>query len=231
MRTNDRPGAGLAGDGGGVLGTIKEQASSALSAQKGRAADGITAVIEAIRQTGGQLKEKNSTLAGYADSAAGQLERWSKELRDRDVSELMEGVSTFARRRPAVFIGGGLMIGLAAARFLKSSAQSSSSSSNYSERGGYAPSSRGQFGGSRSQQFAPGSGSTSPSMNSTPGGGSMGAPRWAESSESTGETGSRGSMHVGGRGDSPTSSDVGADQPTLRSPRAPRPRARTTDER
>lgn len=224
MPTNDRPGAGLAGDGGGLLGTIKEQASSALSSQKGRAADGITAVIEAIRQTGGQLKDKNSTLAGYADSAAGQLERWSKELRDRDLSELMEGVSTFARRRPAVFIGGGLMIGLAAARFLKSSAQSSSSASNYSDQGGYSPSSRGRFSGPGSQHFAPGSASTSPSMNSTRGGG------W--SSESTGATGSTGSMNVGGRrSDSTASSDVGADQPGTRSSRAPRTRARTTDER
>src|SRR4051812_20678681 len=154
MPNNDRPGA--AGDGGGIMNTIQQQASSALSSQKNRAADGITAVIEAIRQTGGQLKEKNGALAGYADSAAGQLERWSTQLRDRDVSELMGDVTTFARRRPAVFIGSGLIIGLAAARFLKSSAPSSGGSNYWSGNEGYSSSGMGRSSsgmGQSSQRF------------------------------------------------------------------------------
>jgi hypothetical protein len=121
MPTNERPGAGAPPDSAGLMQSIQRQATSALSTQKDRAADGITAVIEAVRHTGDQLREKNGTIAGYADSAVGQLERWSSQLRDRDVSELIDDVGAFARRRPAVFVGGGVALGLLAARFLKSS--------------------------------------------------------------------------------------------------------------
>jgi hypothetical protein len=108
--------------------TIREQATTRLTSQKGRAADGLGSVVEAIRQTGQQLREKNGTLAGYADSAATQLEGWASSLRDRDVSDIVEDVKTFARRRPAVFLGSGVVLGIIAARFLKSSAPSSASS-------------------------------------------------------------------------------------------------------
>ncbi len=125
MPMNDTPGTPTSA--GGLKHTIQQQASSALSVQKNRAADGMTAVIEAVRQAGNQMRDKNGTLAGYADTAAGQLERWSSQLRDRDVSELMDDVTAFARRRPALFVGGGVALGLVAARFLKSSAPNRSS--------------------------------------------------------------------------------------------------------
>jgi len=119
---NDSTGTANTTPGGGLRQAIQQQASSALSAQKSRAADGMTAVIEAVRQAGNQLRDKNGTLASYADNAAGQLERWSSQLRDRDISDLMDDVTTFARRRPALFVGSGVAVGLVAARFLKSSA-------------------------------------------------------------------------------------------------------------
>src|SRR3954471_16658562 len=121
MPTNESPGRSSA-DAGGFMQTIQQRAGSALGTQKTRAADGITAVVEAVRHTGEQLREKNGALAGYVDSAASQLERWSSQLRDRDMNDLMNDVTSFARRRPAVFVGGGVALGLLAARFLKSSA-------------------------------------------------------------------------------------------------------------
>lgn len=122
MPMNERSGAGANGGGQGLMHSLQQQASSALSSQKVRAADSMKTVIDAVRQTGESLREKNGTIAGYADSAASQLERFSTQLRDRDVSELMDEVSAFARRQPALFIGGGVALGLVAARFLKSSA-------------------------------------------------------------------------------------------------------------
>jgi len=107
--------------GNGLMDTIRDQATTRLTSQKARAADGLGGVVEAIRQTGQQLREKNGTLAGYADNAAGQLEQWASNLRDRDVNELVDDVKRFAQRRPAVFIGGGVALGLVVARFLKSS--------------------------------------------------------------------------------------------------------------
>jgi hypothetical protein len=203
MPMNERPVAGGNGGGQGLMHSIQQQASSALSSQKDRAADGIKSVIDAVRQTGESLREKNGTIAGYADSAASQLERLSTQLRDRDVSELMDEVSAFARRQPALFIGGGVALGLVAARFLKSSApgrmNTSSGMSNAGTRG--ASNWSGPTGQS-AQQFA-----TAGSSSVIGGADTMG---------STGEPGAAG---------------IAADRTSSRTPRTPRPRARTTDER
>lgn len=123
--SSTRPKEGNSTAGSGLMDTIRQQANSRLSSQKGRAADSLGSVVEAIRQTGQQLKDKNGTLAGYADNAATQVERFASSLRDRDVSDIVDDVKMFAQRRPAVFLGTGVAIGLIAARFLKSSAPSS----------------------------------------------------------------------------------------------------------
>lgn len=123
---NDSPtGAGTStggsGTGTGMMDKIREQATTRLSSQKDRAADGLGSVVEAVRQTGQQLREKNPALAGYADRAAEQLERFASDFRNKDVNALLQDVRTFAQRRPAVFLGGAVALGVAAARLAKSS--------------------------------------------------------------------------------------------------------------
>jgi hypothetical protein len=113
---------------GKLMNTLREQASSRLSSQKDRAADGLTSVVEAVRQTGQQLREKNGGLASYVDSAAAELERWGSHLRTHDVADIANDIKAFARRRPAMFLGGGVALGLIAARFLKSSGEGSGTS-------------------------------------------------------------------------------------------------------
>jgi hypothetical protein len=108
----------------GLIDTLREQTTSRLTAQKDRAADGLGSITEAIRKTGEQLRGSNAALADYADSGAAQLERWAANLRDRELPELLEDVKGFARRRPAVFLGIGVAVGVAAARLMKSSGQS-----------------------------------------------------------------------------------------------------------
>ena len=112
---------GNTGGRSGLGETLRNQVSSRISSQKDRAAEGLGSVVEAVRQTGQQLRGKNDALAGYVDSAATHLERWSSQLRDRDVSDVVDDVKMFARRRPALFLGGGLALGAIAARILKSS--------------------------------------------------------------------------------------------------------------
>jgi hypothetical protein len=182
MPTNESPGSG-SNAGTGFMETIQQRAGSALDSQKSRAVDGITAVVEAVRRTGDQLREKNGAMAGYVDSAAGQLERWSSQLRDRDMNELMDDVTSFARRRPAVFVGGGVALGLLAARFLKSSA----------------PHTRSATTGQLTQSFA-----TSQSSAA---------------------------MSRGRAGAESTAAGIAADRTGSRTPRTPRSRPQTTDER
>jgi hypothetical protein len=123
MAAKDFPASGAtSAESNGLLGTIREQATSRLSAQKDRAADGLASVVEAVKQTGQQLRDRNPALSGYADGAAAQLERWASAVRENDVSELVDDLKTFARKRPALFLGGAAALGAIAARMVKSSA-------------------------------------------------------------------------------------------------------------
>src|SRR3954454_12540299 len=209
MPMNERSGAGGNGGGQGLMHSIQQQASSALSSPKDRAADGMKSVIDAVRQTGESLREKNGTIAGYADTAASQLERFSNQLRDRDVSELMDEVSAFARRQPALFTGGGVALGLVAARFLKSAAPDGMTSSGMSNAGARRAANWSTPTGQSTQQFAT-----------------------AGSSSSVGNTGTIGSTgSTMGSTIEPDAASIAADRTSSRTPRTPRSRARTTDER
>jgi hypothetical protein len=104
-----------------LVGQLREQATARLSDQKNQAAATLTSLVEAVRHTGQQLGEKNATLAKYAETTAGELERWSSQLKDRDVPQLLDDAKHFARRQPGVFLGISAAVGLLAVRFLKSS--------------------------------------------------------------------------------------------------------------
>jgi hypothetical protein len=105
---------------------VQERAGERLSTQKDRAAEGVTTVAHAVRQTAAQLREaKREPFAKYVDSGAQQLERFSEFLRNKDAAELWRDAQAYARRRPAVFVGSAFAVGLLAARFLKSSGSAS----------------------------------------------------------------------------------------------------------
>jgi hypothetical protein len=92
-----------------------------LDAQRERAATGLGSMVDALRESGRQLQGQNATMASYVDGAASQLERFSGGIRERDVKQMVRDVETFARERPAIFLGSAFALGLAMARFLKSS--------------------------------------------------------------------------------------------------------------
>lgn len=107
---------------GQMVGQAREQVSSRLAGQKDRAAEGLTSVAQALRHTGQQLRDQDQqAFTGYIDSAASQVERISNYLRDNDLGRLVDDVERFARRQPALFLGGTFMLGVLGARFLKSS--------------------------------------------------------------------------------------------------------------
>jgi hypothetical protein len=107
---------------GQVVDQARQQVSSRLVDQKDRAADGLTNVAHALRQTSQQLREQDQqAVTGYIESAASQVERVSNYLRHNDLGGLIDDVEQFARRQPALFLGGTFVLGLLGARFLKSS--------------------------------------------------------------------------------------------------------------
>jgi hypothetical protein len=112
------------------LGDIKEQvagqATGRLEDQKTAASSGIGSVAHAFRQTGHTLRgQEQEGVAQYVEQAADRLEQFSHYLGEHDLRELARDAEQFARREPALFLGGAFAIGMLAARFLKSSGSNS----------------------------------------------------------------------------------------------------------
>ncbi len=113
---------------GQVVDQARGVVASRVSDQKSRAAESLHNVAGALRQTSQQLQQQDQAgVTDYVDSAANQLERLSGYLQHTDVGDLLDDVERFARRQPSVFLGGAFVLGLTAARFLKSSRRSSRS--------------------------------------------------------------------------------------------------------
>lgn len=105
-----------------------DKVASRVDLQKDRAAQGLGGVAQALRQASDQLRgqQQGAAVHEYVASAANQVERLSDYLRSTDTREMITGLERFARRQPALFVGGAFMLGLLGARFLKSSSPSDS---------------------------------------------------------------------------------------------------------
>jgi hypothetical protein len=104
---------------------VATQATEKLSGQKEVATDSLNTVAHAFRQTGAQLRDNDQLgIAGYVERAADQVEQFAGYLGDRDLRSIARDAEAFARREPALFLGGAFALGVVAARFLKSSSQS-----------------------------------------------------------------------------------------------------------
>ena len=109
---------------GAVMDQTRHRAFDMMDEQKTRAADGLGSVASALRQTGDNLSSGDQTQFGdLAHRAADAVERFSGDLRDKDIDELLYQAEDFARREPEVFLGGAVLLGLLAARFFKASSR------------------------------------------------------------------------------------------------------------
>lgn len=110
-----------------AVGQVKEKATSVIGEQKTTLASGIHTVADSIRQVGENLSNSgdNNQVAAlaskYGESLAGQIEKFSSYIDERELRELARDVEQFARRQPLLFVGGAFTLGVLAARFLKSS--------------------------------------------------------------------------------------------------------------
>ena len=85
----------------------------------------IRAVAEQLRRSGNELRQKedNGQAAQLTSQAADRLERLGSYLEQVSGDEVMRDVESFARRRPWMLAGVGLLAGAAAARFMKASSE------------------------------------------------------------------------------------------------------------
>ena len=109
---------------GHLAAQVQQTTQAQLAAQKVQAAGALGGIAQTVRQVGDQMRQSGQApLAQYADGAAHQIEQTSHYLNNSSVEQLVGDLERFARRQPAIFIAGGLLVGLAAARFLRSTTQ------------------------------------------------------------------------------------------------------------
>jgi len=103
------------------------QARSMLDEQMQAAAGQVEGFAKALRKTSEQLDAQDQAAAArYVERTAEGLDSFSNTLRDQDLDSLTTQVQDYAKRQPAVFLGGAIAAGFLVARFLKSSAPSAS---------------------------------------------------------------------------------------------------------
>jgi hypothetical protein len=126
------------GAAGQVAAQAREQATSQLESQKGRAVDTLVTVAQALRQTGQQLQQQEQgAVGGYVEQAAERVERMTNYLRAREVPDLIAETQDFARRQPGLFVTGALALGFLGARFLMSSGQRAAQRRSASSHNGW----------------------------------------------------------------------------------------------
>jgi hypothetical protein len=103
---------------GQAKGRLKEQVDQR-STDAGRQ---ITTTASDVRSVAEELRTQGKdTPARYADQAADRVERAGQWLENADGDQILRDVEDFARRNPWAVAAGGLVLGLAASRFLKAS--------------------------------------------------------------------------------------------------------------
>lgn len=109
---------------GQAFSQAREQVTTRLDAQKDRAADGLKQAAQAIRQTGQQMREQDQAapLADYTSQAAEKVEGFASFLEARDTKQILSETERLARQNPALFVGSAFALGLAVARFFRTSA-------------------------------------------------------------------------------------------------------------
>src|SRR3954470_16769946 len=96
--------------------------------QKNAGADYVGNLADTLRRCAREFDNDLPIAGAYIRKAAAQVEGVSDQIKTGNVSDLVKGAQSFARRQPTAFLGLAVLAGFSAVRFLKSSAGNSNSS-------------------------------------------------------------------------------------------------------
>lgn len=117
-----------------------EKATTKLEEQKTNLSGGLASIADSVRQVSDNLRGPDvqdgiSKFAGeYSEAAAEKIEGVANYFEKKNVREMYGDLENFARRNPAAFVGGAFVLGLLAARFLKSGSRSTNSGADNRDR-------------------------------------------------------------------------------------------------
>jgi hypothetical protein len=105
-----------------VAGQAKGRVSSEVDRRSTEAGERVLSQAGDLRAVGQQLREQGKEApAKIADQVAERAERLGSYLRRSDGDTLLSDLEDFGRRNPWVVIAGGVVLGIAASRFIKAS--------------------------------------------------------------------------------------------------------------
>jgi hypothetical protein len=104
--------------------------------QKNLGADYVGNLADTMRRCAREFDHDLPIAGAYIRKAASQIEGVSDQIKTGNFSDLVRGAQSFARRQPTAFLGLAVLAGFGAVRFLKSSANSSGTSSQSVRSGG-----------------------------------------------------------------------------------------------
>ena len=106
---------------------VKDKAIEVASQQKDAGAEQLQAAARAVHGAARELETAMPQCAGYVREFGERLDQFASDIRNGSVDDLMGKLGEFARNQPALLFGGALLTGFALSRFVKSSAQTTSS--------------------------------------------------------------------------------------------------------
>ncbi|HKO38580.1 MAG TPA: hypothetical protein VJU14_09455 [Solirubrobacterales bacterium] len=115
-----------------VAGKAQEGIRQQIDERSTQAGEQVSGTAQDLRTVGEELrKQGKDTPAKLADRAAEQTEKVGSYLKDNGPDKMLEDVEDFGRQRPWAVLAGGVVVGVAAARFLKASSRN-----RYQQRNG-----------------------------------------------------------------------------------------------
>ena len=138
----------------------KERLKEQVDQRSTQAGQQVSTVADDVRTVAGELRNQGKdTPARYAEQAAERVQSVGQWLERSDGDQLLSDVENFARRNPWAVAAGGLVLGLAASRFLKASSRR-----RYEGRAYGTPSNRPASNGAQAMPTVP----TTPTVPATP---------------------------------------------------------------
>ncbi len=99
-----------------------EEVRTRAEGAKSSLADEMASVASALKAAAREYDSGSTGSKTFADIAEG-LERASDTVRHKSLGAMVSDLNSYARAHPAVFLGGAALLGFAASRFAKTSAE------------------------------------------------------------------------------------------------------------
>ena len=123
---------------------VANQLEQKVEQAKGVGIEKIETVSDALRGAGEKL-EGTGPLPQLAEKAAAGIENLAHFIENKSIGDVFRGIESFAKREPALFLGGAVALGVVAGRFLKSSSRRNPTVGDSYETYGFEGSSEGDF--------------------------------------------------------------------------------------